>query len=141
MTLQGNNFDKNEETTRKLAGFLAERDRHVVVVEEGKHLAPEMALPRRWRALYGLEEHGVEILRECKVAEINATHVAVTTREGEKREIAGQSVILASGTHANRSLYDELAGASCELRIIGDADRIGYIDGAMSSAARVAREI
>ncbi len=125
----------------ELAEFLAERGRRVVVIEEGKSLAPEMAMPRRWRVLHELAEHGVEILRECEVLEITATHVAVSNKEGKRHDVSCQSVIVASGIQANRPLYDALSELPCDVRIIGDADRVGYIDGAMSSAARIAHEI
>jgi NADPH-dependent 2,4-dienoyl-CoA reductase/sulfur reductase-like enzyme len=125
----------------ELAEFLRERDREVTVIEEGADLAPEMAMPRRWRILYELREHGARLLTNTRVTSIGAKSVEVVGEKGESESIAADSVILAIGTQSNRELSESLESAGCEVRTIGDANGAGYIDGAMRDAARTAREI
>ena len=57
----------------ELAEFLAERGREVTVLEESPVLAAEMALPRRWRILYTLREHGVQLLHREGIDDVGAT--------------------------------------------------------------------
>jgi len=125
----------------ELAEFLHARGRHVTVVEEGRDLAPEMAMPRRWRALYELRQAGVELLKETRVESIQAASVAVCDAAGELRSIEADSVVIATGTRSNPEVAKHLSKHCDDVRVIGDAERVGYLDGAMNSAARVAREI
>jgi pyruvate/2-oxoglutarate dehydrogenase complex dihydrolipoamide dehydrogenase (E3) component len=131
----------------ELAEFLRERDREVTVIEEGPDLAPEMAMPRRWRILYELREHGVRLMRNTRVMSIGPKSVEVVGESGESgpsgemETVPADSVILAIGTRANLELAESLESAGCEIHTIGDASGVGYIDGAMRDAARTARAI
>ncbi len=78
----------------ELAEFLHERDREVTVIEESGDLAPEMAMPRRWRILYELREHGVELLCNTRVTAIGAKGIDVVDADGETSTVPADSVIL-----------------------------------------------
>ena len=125
----------------ELAEFLHERGREVTVIEEGPDLAPEMAMPRRWRILYELREHGVELLPRTRATSISQHAVDVVNDDGEARAIEADSVILAVGTQANGELAQSLEGAGYAVHVIGDANGVGYLDGAMRDAARLGREL
>ena len=64
----------------ELADFFSERNRSVTVLEGGA-MAPQMAIPRRWRVLHHLRERGVSLLGNVEVMEILADGVAFTTRK------------------------------------------------------------
>jgi 2,4-dienoyl-CoA reductase (NADPH2) len=124
----------------ELAEFLSERDREVTVIEEASVLATEMALPRRWRALHTLREHGVRLLTDAAVEEI--TDAGVTYhRHGERDVASADHVIIASGVVENRDLGEALAGLGAEVHLVGDCKGVGYLEGAMLDAARSARAI
>jgi pyruvate/2-oxoglutarate dehydrogenase complex dihydrolipoamide dehydrogenase (E3) component len=125
----------------ELAEFLNERGRDVIVVESGNRLAPEMAMPRRWRVLWTLRQHGVELLCDTQAESIGSDHVMVTSADGASRRLAADSVILAIGTHENHTLAKALEGEASEVHLIGDASAVGYLDGAFQTAARIARQI
>jgi pyruvate/2-oxoglutarate dehydrogenase complex dihydrolipoamide dehydrogenase (E3) component len=125
----------------ELAEFLHARGRSVTVIEEGRDLAPEMAMPRRWRALSELRDAGVEILTKTRVESIQTTRVAVRNADGDPRSIEADSVVIATGTRPNPELAELLSKHCDDVRVIGDAERVGYLDGAIGSAARVAREL
>jgi len=125
----------------ELAEFLHARGREVTVIEEGADLAPEMAMPRRWRILYELRESGVALLRNTRPTSISQTGVEVLNAEGESQTVAADSVILAVGTQPDRTLASALERAGYAVRAIGDANGVGYLDGAMRDAARIARDI
>jgi len=125
----------------ELADFLAERGRNVTVLEHGPKLAVEMALPRRWRALYELRERNVGMLTGVQVHEITDQGVVYSQAEGEKQLASADSVIIASGATANAQLTERLAAVGPKIYTIGDCGGIGYIEGALMDAARVAHLI
>ncbi len=125
----------------ELAEFLSERDREVSVLAEKPTLATEMALPRRWRVLHGLREHGVTLLTDVSLVEINDQGVVYTGADGERATVEVDSVILAAGATENTALAESLAGLAPEVHTIGDCSGVGYIEGAILDGARIGREI
>lgn len=117
----------------ELAEFLAERGRHVTVVEGSKYLGAEMAHPRRWRTLHEARKHGVVFETEAELVEITTDDVAVRVK-GELKRIRGDSVIIASGVLPDTTFADQLRAAGLNVQLIGDASQIGYIQGAIRSA-------
>jgi 2,4-dienoyl-CoA reductase (NADPH2) len=124
----------------ELAEFLNERGREVTVLEEGSTLGKEMALPRRWRALYTLREHGVALLTDVQIEAITDAGV-VYAKNGARQTAPADSVILAAGTQDNRSLAESLSSLGTEVHLLGDCKGVGYIEGAIMDGARVARAI
>jgi 2,4-dienoyl-CoA reductase (NADPH2) len=125
----------------ELAEFLCERGREVCILEEGKTLAVEMALPRRWRALHGLREHGVALLTAVHVEEISDEGVVYTTGDGARSTVLADTVILAASPGKNLALAEALEGLGVEVHLLGDCQGVGYIEGAIMEAARIARAI
>jgi 2,4-dienoyl-CoA reductase (NADPH2) len=125
----------------ELAEFLCERGREVCILEEGNTLAVEMALPRRWRALHGLREHGVALRTGVRVEEITEDGVVYTAGDGARTSALADTVILATGAGENRSLAEALEGLGAEVHLLGDCRGVGYIEGAIMDAARIARTI
>jgi 2,4-dienoyl-CoA reductase (NADPH2) len=124
----------------ELAEFLTERDRTVTVLEAGQALAAEMALPRRWRALYELREHGVPLLTGVQVEAITDDGV-VYSQFGERNTLPADAIIVATGTRDNRALAESLSDCGAEVRLLGDCKEVGYLTGAILDAAQVARAI
>lgn len=124
----------------ELAEFLSERGREVTVLEEGRTLGTEMALPRRWRALDTLRQHGVQLITAAQVDAITDAAV-LYTKDGAQQSAAADSVILAAGVQENRALADSLAGLGAEVHLLGDCKGVGYIEGAIRDGARIARAI
>jgi 2,4-dienoyl-CoA reductase (NADPH2) len=110
-------------------------------VAVGPSFAPQMAPPRRWRALHELREHGVELLAQTRVERIEARQILCRRGDEEPRAIPADAVILAAGVRESRDLADALRAGGCEVHEIGDCGGVGYIEGAIHEGARVAREI
>lgn len=125
----------------ELAEFLSERERRVTVLEEGATLAPEMALPRRWRALFEARERGVRFVTRARPLEIDAKGVWYDAGSGDRKLVAADHVILATGAREDRSLAESLRGLGVEVHLVGDCDGVGWVEGAMLSAARVAARL
>ena len=126
----------------ELAEFLAERGRKVVVLEEGAQAGLPMAMPRRWTAVRNASQHGVDIVRNATVVSISDVHVRYRVDDKEF-EVRGDTVVVASCVEPDRSFADSLKAGlpGVDVRVVGDAARVGYIEGAMHSAHEVSREL
>ena len=124
----------------ELAEFLAERGREVTVLEEGRDLAVEMSMVRRWRVLHELKELGVTLRAKTRLVAIEKDAVVVEHEEKEDRWPA-DAVVVATGVSGSRSLAEELAKVAPRVHLIGDADEVGYIHGAIRAGYDAALEI
>ncbi len=120
----------------ELSHFLSERKRNVSVLETRPVMAPEMAHPRRWRSLHQGSLSGVKFHNNIQVVEIRKNSVVYIKDESEC-EVPADSVILAEGIEADRKLHEKFADIEVETHIIGDAESIGYIEGAVRSGNKV----
>ncbi len=117
----------------ELAEFLLERGRAVTVLEEGPSLGRELSIVRRWRVLDSLRQHGAELLTAVRVAEIGRKTVSYVSAEGETRQLAADSVVLAVGARPDDRLAKELESVRVPVLTAGDGAAIGYIEGAIAS--------
>ena len=124
----------------ELAEFLAERGRHVTLIEESGQLGLPMALPRRWAAVRKALGHGVTVHRKATATRITEDAVHFVVGE-EQHTAAASTVIYAAGTASGAPLADELAAAGLTVEVVGDAGEVGYIEGAIHSAWRVATSV
>ena len=122
----------------ELSHFLSERKRQVTVVDNESVMAPEMAHPRRWRTLHEITSSNVELYNDVEVVEINKNSV-ICLKGMEEFEIFSDSVILAEGIEADKALSEKFADLEVETHVIGDAESIGYIEGAIRSGNKVGR--
>ncbi|MFQ5697568.1 MAG: FAD-dependent oxidoreductase [Myxococcota bacterium] len=125
----------------ELARFLCERGRRVSLLEEGEDLAPAMAPPRRWRALHELRAARVSLETGIRVEAIEPQEVRYSDSKGRSHRRAADHVILARGTVENPHLGASLRALGIEVHEIGDCTGVGYLDGAIRDAARIARQI
>lgn len=125
----------------ELAVFLNERKRNVTLIEEGKKLATELSLPRRWRMLHELDQSDVKVLKETQVESISAGHVDCVSKDGEKTRVPADSVVIATGVQANHILADQLKGFGFDVHLVGDCESVGYIKGAVRDGFEVGRSI
>jgi NADPH-dependent 2,4-dienoyl-CoA reductase/sulfur reductase-like enzyme len=125
----------------EVAAFLAERKREVCLIEEGRKLGVELGIPRRWRVLYELREMGVNLHMETKVESIGEKDMTLVSTEGERKTLEADSVIIATGVQENLSLYEDLRRLGLDVHLAGDCSGVGYIEGAMRDAARIAWDI
>jgi 2,4-dienoyl-CoA reductase-like NADH-dependent reductase (Old Yellow Enzyme family) len=116
----------------ELAGFLAERNRQVALIDSGSQMGLPMALPRRWSAVRHASSHGIALVRDTTVEGLVPGGVAV--RRGDRTAIMpADDVVVAEGVVADTALAESLAAAGFEVCVIGDATGIGYIEGAVHS--------
>ncbi len=117
----------------ELAEFLIERGRNVKVLEPTGSLGPNLSIIRRSRVVHLLKEHGVDLLTNVEIKEIDGQEVIVQHEESEKIFPADQ-IIIALGANANLNLSNELNDMSIPVTSIGDCTSVGYIHGAIADA-------
>ena len=126
----------------ELAECLVERGREVAVLEEGPIIALEMAHPRRWRVLHDLREAGVRLETNTRVREITKAAVHAEQAASERvLEIGADSVIIATGLVANPDPIEAFRGTGVPVVVVGDANGVGYIEGAIHEGFRAAIEL
>jgi NADPH-dependent 2,4-dienoyl-CoA reductase/sulfur reductase-like enzyme len=122
----------------ELAEYLAERGRRVTVIDEAKRPGKGLYLVRRMRLLRELEELGVSLLNRARDVAIEDGVVAYTNLHGQRRRVGAGHVIVAQGASADLGLAESLKAAGFSVHSIGDANGVGYIEGAIESAAELA---
>ncbi len=124
----------------EIAEFLAERDRDVVVLEPGDKLGVEMAHPRRARALSEAKKHGVQLVTKAKLTAVRVGEVDYAI-DDTSFTIPADHVVVASGVVPDESLAVALRASGLEVHVVGDATRVGYIEGAVRSGYLVGRAL
>ena len=119
----------------ELAEFLLERGRHVTVVEEAPRLGKGLTLVRRMRILRELADHGAGLVGGATSVAISADAVRYIDGQGQSHSVPCDTVIVAQGATGDLSLAESLRAAGFKVHTIGDANGVGYIEGAMRGAA------
>lgn len=122
----------------ELAEFLIERGRNVTVLEPGPSLGAELSIVRRWRVLDNLNDHNVPMLTQCEVTSIDKNQVHYLDKDANTHSVAADSVVLAVGASPDHNLADSLNQQGFNAITIGDCDKLGYIEGALSSGTNAA---
>lgn len=129
----------------ELAEFLAERGRELVVLEEGPKFGLEMAHPRRWRALFDLRAHGVELVARATLRSIGERKVEyelqIANQDVQLCRAEADTVILATGLGPDPAAAQRLREAGVPIREIGDVNGPGYLEGAIHDGFRAAVEL
>ncbi len=123
----------------ELAEFLAERGRTVHVVDEAPRLGKGLTLVRRMRLLTELAEHGIGLHAGASDIVIEADAVRFTDATGAARSVPTGNVIVAKGAAGDLTLAEALRAAGFAVDVVGDANGVGYIEGAMHGARAAVR--
>ena len=119
----------------ELAEFLGERGRQVTVLEPSRDLGVELSIVRRWRVLHNLAHFGVTLIKDAEIITIDKQAVHYKVKDGSY-SVTSDTVVMATGIAADRTLADVLITAGHNVKVIGDSKQIGYIEGALDSGFR-----
>lgn len=125
----------------ELAEFLSERGRTVNVIEEAPRMGKGLTLVRRMRLMAELAEHGVGLHAGASDIVIGKDSVSFTDASGTHQTVPAGNVVVAKGAHGDLSLAEALRAAGFEVHAIGDANGVGYIEGAMHGARGAVRAV
>ena len=123
----------------KAAEALASAGHAVTLLERGA-FAPEMGLPRRWRAADLLARLGV--VRVKNVVELAPVEGGVRYRTAKQSGEAPCDVLVdATGLAADETLAEALRASGAETHAIGDCRGPRYLEAGLLEAARLARAL
>jgi 2,4-dienoyl-CoA reductase (NADPH2) len=122
----------------ELAEFLAERGREVTVIGTASRAGAGLYLVRRLRLLEELHELGVTLLSRASDIAIEDQQVSYCNYRGQRRSVDADHVVVAAGAKGNTELAEQLRAAGFTTHTIGDCNGVGYIEGALESAAELA---
>lgn len=99
---------------------LAQQGKKVVVAEMLSEAALDFNFVNRGMLLQLLQEQGVQILTGARVVAARAGTVTVEVSEGVRRDICGDTVVLAMGMHPRSDLVVDLWAAAPCVTAVGD---------------------
>lgn len=118
----------------ELAEFLQERGRQVSLIEPSANFGRGLMLVRRARILSELREHGVSMHANAREIEITKDAVSYSDKNGERQSVGADHVIVAMGATEDTALAESIKALGYNVQIVGDANGIGYIEGAIHNA-------
>jgi 2,4-dienoyl-CoA reductase (NADPH2) len=119
----------------ELAEFLAERGRDVTVIDSATRAGKGLYLVRRMRLLDELNHLGVTLITRADDIAIEKQSVSYTNYRGQRRRLAVDHIIVAKGASGDTALAEQFTAVGFQTHTIGDCNGVGYIEGAMESAA------
>jgi 2,4-dienoyl-CoA reductase-like NADH-dependent reductase (Old Yellow Enzyme family)/thioredoxin reductase len=118
------------------AEFLADKGKKVTVTRRGPEMALGVTVTLRGFLLSRLEKKGVTLLPGVRYEEITPRGLVVTTKEGEKKTIEADTIVLAAGSTPNQELYNALKDKVPEVYLIGDCAKPRTLREALAEGQR-----
>jgi 2,4-dienoyl-CoA reductase (NADPH2) len=125
----------------QLAEFLVKRGKQVTIVDENPNLGEGLLAEDPFRLFPWFEEKGVAMFAGVKYEEITAKGLVVTTKEGKRITLEGDSILTALPLAPNGDLAKSLEGPGREVYEIGDCKKAGFMHDAISDGAMIGRNV
>lgn len=123
------------ETANHLASYL----KSVTLVEMLGQIATDEIVVPRWDLLKDLEENNVRICTNTTVEEIKDG--AVKVKGAVNEEIPADTVVLAVGAKSVNRLANTLKAEGYDVRVIGDASKVGLVDESIAQGFDLGRAL
>lgn len=125
----------------QLGEYLTKRGRKVTIVDTEEELGRQMYHERKTRLFFWFDRKGVERLGGVKLLQITDKGLSIETKEGEKRFLEADNVVIALPFAENDSLAEQLKGRVPEVYAIGDCNEPGLIPDATRTGWEVGNAI
>ncbi len=125
----------------ELAAFISDRGRKVTILEGSEQLASETALPLKWIVMDKLNKNKVNMLAGVRYDEVSSEGVVIITKEGLKKIIEADTIIVATGTEPDKELLTALEGKVPEIFLAGDCSKMSFIKDSVGDGYKVASAI
>ena len=125
----------------QLAHFLAVRNRKVTIVETADTFGDGLPFQSPQRLFNWFDEKGVIMLPGVTYERITDEGLVVTTREGARKVLEADSIVLALPLMPDSSLCKALEKDSIQVFQIGDCRDPGLMHGAIADGAQIGRNI
>jgi len=104
----------------EVADFLAQKKKGVTMVRRGPEVAIKIGPSVRDPLLRRLKDQGVAMLTGVTYHEANEQGLTITTKEGQRKTLEADTIVLAAGAMPNRGLYQEIKSKIAATYAIGD---------------------
>ncbi len=121
------------------ANHLASNLKNVTLVEMMDDIATDELVVPRWGLLADLEKNKVRICTKTTVTEIKDGSVVLSGAVNE--EVPADTVVLSVGSRPETRLADELKERGYDVRVIGDAAKVGLAGAAITQGYLLGREL
>jgi 2,4-dienoyl-CoA reductase (NADPH2) len=125
----------------QLAVFLVKRGRKVTVVDTAEKMGDGLVEFYKMRLFWWLERKGVSLLSGVKYEEITDKGLTITTKEGEKKILAADTILPALAMVPDPEFVKSLKGTAPEIYQIGDCGSSALIIDAIGDGSRIGRAI
>jgi 2,4-dienoyl-CoA reductase-like NADH-dependent reductase (Old Yellow Enzyme family)/thioredoxin reductase len=122
----------------EVADFLSEQGKEVTIVEMLDAVASDLVVHLQHFLLERLREKGVVMLTSSKVCELGKGFALIEDRTGRRRLEGFDTIVIATGSAPDDTVYHRLKGKIAEIHVIGDAVRPREILDAVYEGERVA---
>ncbi|HYA12375.1 MAG TPA: FAD-dependent oxidoreductase [Thermodesulfovibrionales bacterium] len=129
------------DTGCETADLVSSETRDITIVEVLDEPLKKMKDIPKQELLKRLKEKGVTFLTNSKAIGIEKGRVIIEDKDGIRRELKADSVIVATGNCPENSLFNSLKGSVEEIYIVGDAKQPGNLGAALRSATEVALKV
>lgn len=123
------------------AEFLAEKGKEITVMRRGPEMATAVGPCLRPFLLARLSEKGITLLTGIKYDEATPSGLVITTKDGEKKTIEADTIVLAAGATPDNKLYEKIKGKVPEVHCAGDCVAPRTIREAIAEGFHIGREI
>ncbi len=103
------------------AEFLADRGKKVTVIEMLPQVLADSVPLRKTKLLRRLRQKGVVIMANTTCEEVSPEGLNVCGKDGQRQTVPADTVVIATGSKPDKSLYDALHGKVAGLYLVGDA--------------------
>lgn len=119
---------------------LTHKPRQITLVRRGERIGDDIGRTVRWIVMKELADHSVQTVTGVEYEEINERGVVVI-KDGERRLLEADTVVLATGLTPRDGLAGALAGKVAAVHVVGDAREVRDALAAVAEAAVVARQV
>ncbi len=132
----------NAESPEVLRELMVKGVKQVTVIEMLSRAAQDMGPSTRWILLKELDMRGVTLITGAKMKDIQPGKVVYVDSQGNDVTIQADSVVLSMGSRPENSLAKALEAAGVgNVRVVGDANKIGRIGDAIEDAFALGCEL
>ena len=123
------------------AEFLIKRGRRVTIVHDGKSLGEGIPVEDQMRFFPWLDKKGIVRYTEAKYEEVTDKGLVITTKEGEKKTLEADTILVTLPYLPNTDIMKSLEGKAPEIYNIGSCGEPGLIVNAIADGAKIGHKI
>jgi 2,4-dienoyl-CoA reductase (NADPH2) len=119
-----------------IADLLAAEGKQVTMIREGMKVGAKIMPVARGACLEQLIKKDVTLLNVARCEEIKPEGVVVSTREGERKTIEADTIVISNSVEPNNQLFEQLSGKFANVHSVGDCVEPRYLKDALAEGYR-----